>query len=273
MTTSTTTATTSVSSATSLRRPRAVSAAASSTQVDRDHTAASMDSSRGQALVAWLEVRLEEREREKRALIRRRRRHPQIEKSVSFLGLFFLSLSLILFSSFPPPLSKKKKKKNSSPHQANGAPQQKVELREVIREGRPLDVAVAASDLKAGERALSVPETLVVTLSRVFEDGALAELLTTNKLSELACLALFLMYEKKLGAESKWQPFIKELDRIQARGALGAKSPLLWSAEERARLLKGSPLLADAEARVAAVEKEYEELDTVWFMAGSLFNR
>ena len=104
LTTSTTTATTSVSSATSLRRPRAVSAAASSTQVDRDHTAASMDSSRGQALVAWLEVRLEEREREKRALIRRRRRHPQIEKSVSFLGLFFLSLSLILFSSFPPPL-------------------------------------------------------------------------------------------------------------------------------------------------------------------------
>ena len=118
-----------------------------------------------------------------------------------------------------------------------------------------------------------MPETLVVTLSRVFEDGALAELLTTNKLSELACLALFLMYEKKLGAESKWQPFIKELDRIQARGALGAKSPLLWSAEERARLLKGSPLLADAEARVAAVEKEYEELDTVWFMAGSMFNR
>jgi len=34
-----------------------VAAAASSTQVDRDHTAASMDSSRGQALVAWLEVR------------------------------------------------------------------------------------------------------------------------------------------------------------------------------------------------------------------------
>ena len=163
---------------------------------------------------------------------------------------------------------------NQNQHQANGAPQQKVELREVIREGRPLDVAVAACDLKAGERALSVPESLVVTLRIVFEnDGALAELLTTNKLSELACLALFLMYEKKLGADSKWQPFIKELDRIQARGALGAKSPLLWSEEERARLLKGSPLLAEVEARVAAVEKEYEELDLVWYMAGCLFNR
>lgn len=214
-----------------------------------------MDSSRGQALVAWLEVRfLGENEEGKKSR--------QIETPCRPLLLLQLSLlsylKPLIFSPTP---------------QANGAPQQKVELREVIREGRPLDVAVAATDLKAGERALSVPEELVVTLSRVFEDGALAELLTTNKLSELACLALFLMYEKKLGAESKWQPFIKELDRIQARGALGAKSPLLWSAEERARLLRGSPLLADAEARVAAVEKEYEELDTVWFMAGSLFNR
>jgi hypothetical protein len=183
-------------------------------------------------------------------------------------SLFLILLLPLLYSS----LSQTPSLPTTHP-QANGAPQQKVELREVVREGRPLDVAVAATDLKSGERALSVPETLVVTLSRVFEDGALAELLTTNKLSELACLALFLMYEKKLGADSKWQPFIKELDRIQARGALGAKSPLLWSKEERSRLLKGSPLLADAEARVVAVEKEYEELDTVWFMAGSLFNR
>lgn len=181
------------------------------------------------------------------------------------LALIFSFLLLLLLQIPPRP--------PETLSQANGAPQQKVELREVVREGRPLDVAVAAADLKAGERALSVPEVLVVTLSRVFEDGALAELLTTNKLSELACLALFLMYEKKLGAASKWQPLIKELDRIQARGALGAKSPLLWSGAERARLLRGSPLLADAEARVAAVEKEYEELDTVWFMAGSLFNR
>ena len=222
-----------------------------------------MDSSRGQALVAWLEVRLlklRKRNEERRGDLR-----ASSFSTSSSLPSLLSSLSLFLLLLLLFPLLK--------PLQANGAPQQKVELREVVREGRPLDVAVAASDLKSGERALSVPETLVVTLSRVFEDGALAELLTTNKLSELACLALFLMYEKKLGAKSQWQPFIKELDRIQARGALGAKSPLLWSPDERARLLRGSPLLADAEARVAAVEKEYEELDTVWFMAGSLFNR
>ena len=60
--------TTTTVSASSRRRPRAVSAAASSTQVDRDHTAASMDSSRGQALVAWLEVRLEIEGKKRRAL-------------------------------------------------------------------------------------------------------------------------------------------------------------------------------------------------------------
>lgn len=185
-----------------------------------------------------------------------------------FFSFFDLDRFFLISIFFSPKNTNNNKKK-----QANGAPQQNVELREVVREGRPLDVAVAAVDLKQGDRALSVPEKLVVTLSRVFEDGALAELLTTNKLSELACLALFLMYEKKRGADSEWQPFIKELDRIQARGALGAKSPVLWTSDERARLLKGSPLYAEAEARVRAIEKEYEELDTVWYMAGSIFGR
>ena len=56
---------------------------------------------------------------------------------------------------------------------------------------------------------LRVPERLVITLDRVFEDEAVAELLTTNKLSELACLTLYLMYEKKAGSESFWYDYIK----------------------------------------------------------------
>ena len=36
-----------------------------------------------------------------------------------------------------------------------------------------------------------------------------AELLTTDKLSELACLALYLMYEKKIKRKSFWYPYIK----------------------------------------------------------------
>ena len=37
----------------------------------------------------------------------------------------------------------------------------------------------------------------------------MAELLTTNKLSELACLTLYLMYEKKNGRQSVWFEFIQ----------------------------------------------------------------
>lgn len=67
-----------------------------------------------------------------------------------------------------------------------------------------------------------------------------AELLTTNKLSELACLALYLMYEKKQGKNSFWYPYIRELDRQRGRGQLAVESPLLWSEAELA-YLTGSP--------------------------------
>lgn len=67
-----------------------------------------------------------------------------------------------------------------------------------------------------------------------------AELLTTNKLSELACLALYLMYEKKQGKKSFWYPYIRELDRQRGRGQLAVESPLLWTETELA-YLTGSP--------------------------------
>lgn len=68
-----------------------------------------------------------------------------------------------------------------------------------------------------------------------------AELLTTNKLSELACLALYLMYEKKQGKESFWYPYIRELDRQRGRGQLAVESPLLWC-EAELNYLTGSPV-------------------------------
>lgn len=37
--------------------------------------------------------------------------------------------------------------------------------------------------------------------------------------------------------------------------------------------LQGSPVVAAVRERLAGIRKEYEELDTVWFMAGSLFNK
>lgn len=75
----------------------------------------------------------------------------------------------------------------------NGAQQQKLELQEVTIDGSGIDISVTSEDVVEGTTVLRIPDNLVVTLDRVFEDETVAELLTTDKLSELACLALYLM--------------------------------------------------------------------------------
>ncbi|XP_020588630.1 ribulose-1,5 bisphosphate carboxylase/oxygenase large subunit N-methyltransferase, chloroplastic isoform X2 [Phalaenopsis equestris] len=137
---------------------------------------------------------------------------------------------------------------------------------------RPIHYVAASEDLQAGDVAFSVPNSLIVTLERVLGDETVAELLTTNKLSELACLALYLMYEKKQGKKSFWYPFIQELDRQRGRGQLAVESPLLWS-EDQLTYLDGSPTRAEVLGREEGIKREYNELDTVWFMAGSLFKQ
>ncbi|KAM3361474.1 hypothetical protein P3S68_016328 [Capsicum galapagoense] len=136
----------------------------------------------------------------------------------------------------------------------------------------PIHYVAASEDLQAGDIAFSVPDSLVVTLERVLGNETIAELLTTNKLSELACLALYLMYEKKQGKKSFWYPYIRELDRQRARGQLSVASPLLWSDAEL-DYLTGSPTKAEVSERAEGIQREYNELDTVWFMAGSLFQQ
>lgn len=134
--------------------------------------------------------------------------------------------------------------------QDNGLPEQNVELRVFNRGGTDVDTVVAKSAAAPGSTLLQVPERLVVTLDRIFQDATLAELLTTNKLSELACLTLYLAYEKKRGTASFWHPFIKELDRLRGRGPQGARSPLLWEDWEVERYLAGSPVLGQIQARI-----------------------
>ncbi|KAL0331880.1 UNVERIFIED_CONTAM: hypothetical protein Scaly_2089500 [Sesamum calycinum] len=157
----------------------------------------------------------------------------------------------------------------------NGLPPCKVMLRERPSHDskhRPIHYVAASEDLQAGDVAFSVPNSLVVTLDRVLGNETIAELLTTNKLSELACLALYLMYEKKQGKKSFWYPYIRELDRQRGRGQLAVESPLLWS-EAELDYLTGSPTKAEVLERAEGIKREYNELDTVWFMAGSLFEQ
>ncbi|PIM99687.1 N-methyltransferase [Handroanthus impetiginosus] len=157
----------------------------------------------------------------------------------------------------------------------NGLPPCKVMLKERPSHDskhRPIHYVAASEDLKEGDVAVSVPNSLVVTLERVLGNESIAELLTTNKLSELACLALYLMYEKKQGKKSFWYPYIRELDRQRGRGQLAVESPLLWS-ESELDYLTGSPTKAEVLGRSEGIKREYNELDTVWFMAGSLFQQ
>jgi hypothetical protein len=53
-----------------------------------------------------------------------------------------------------------------------GMPPQKAYVQTVVREGQPIDVTVASEPLQPGDLALRIPERLVVTLDRIFEDGA-----------------------------------------------------------------------------------------------------
>lgn len=162
----------------------------------------------------------------------------------------------------------------TNPHQASGAPNPAVTLASVTREGRPLDIVVAARDLAPGDRALAIPERLVITLAQVFEDADLPDLLSgAKKVSVLAQLALFLMYEKKQRSNSCWKPLLDELDRIQGRGPAGAKSPLLWDEGQAETLLAGSPVLAELADRRAGMAAEWAEADGVWFLASSFFAR
>ncbi|KAA8548206.1 hypothetical protein F0562_004533 [Nyssa sinensis] len=157
----------------------------------------------------------------------------------------------------------------------NGLPPCRVVLKERPSHDakhRPIHYVAASEDLQAGDIAFSVPNSLVVTLERVLGNESIAELLTTNKLSELACLALYLMYEKKQGKKSFWYPYIRELDRQRGRGQLAVESPLLWS-EIELGYLTGSPTKAEVIERAEGIKREYSELDTVWFMAGSLFQQ
>ncbi|KAF5179197.1 Rubisco methyltransferase family protein [Thalictrum thalictroides] len=158
---------------------------------------------------------------------------------------------------------------------SKGLPTCKVDLKEKSSHDQkliPIHYVVASQDLEVGDVAFAVPNSLVVTLERVLGNQTIAELLTTNKLSELACLALYLMYEKKQGKKSFWYPYIRELDRQRGRGQLAVESPLLWS-EAELDYLTGSPTKAEVLEREEGIKREYDELDTVWFMAGSLFKQ
>lgn len=66
--------------------------------------------------------------------------------------------------------------------------------------------------------------------------------------SELVQLALWLMHERGEGEQSAYRPLVASLPQ-------GTLSPLLWTEAERADLLRGSPILVEAENRLAGASR------------------
>ena len=58
---------------------------------------------------------------------------------------------------------------------------------------------------------------------------AVAELLTTDKLSELACVTLYMMFEMMIGKKSRWHHYIKELDMLSNKQQFNVEACMVRS--------------------------------------------
>jgi histone-lysine N-methyltransferase SETD3 len=131
-----------------------------------------------------------------------------------------------------------------------GFPNQDVKHTSYGEEGIGL---AAGRDFKKGETALQIPENYTVTGVDVVNHPVVAAPAAGR--GDLIGLTLWLMYERSQGEKSMWYPYLQTFPTTTL-------SPLLWSAEEQQQLLKGSPALEEVQQRTAALEGEYEDLES-----------
>mmetsp|Transcript_15687 Transcript_15687/g.49275 ORF Transcript_15687/g.49275 Transcript_15687/m.49275 type:complete len:523 (-) Transcript_15687:134-1702(-) len=109
----------------------------------------------------------------------------------------------------------------------------------------------AAREVAPGEVVLEVPESLAITVADVQKDGTVAGVAEGQ--GELLGITLWLMAERAKGESSAWFPYLRSLPERTL-------SPITWAQEERSSLLKGSPVKAEADARVAALQEQWEAI-------------
>lgn len=112
---------------------------------------------------------------------------------------------------------------------------------------------ITCREITQNEALIEIPDGLAITLVDVQKDPLLVPLV--NGRSELVGLALWLMKERK-NKESQWAPFLATLPEYTS-------TPVLWSKEERAELLRGSPVLKEADYREVALRQEWIELESI----------
>lgn len=135
-----------------------------------------------------------------------------------------------------------------------GVPPQAAEPRTVQdRElgATPRTALCTTRDVPGGQVVLEMPGDVCITAVDA-QKSAVAPLAEGR--SELVQLALWLMHERGEGEQSAYRPLVASLPQ-------GTLSPLLWTEAERADLLRGSPILVEAENRLAALRKEWASIE------------
>lgn len=103
-------------------------------------------------------------------------------------------------------------------------------------------------DINKGESLLEIPGDIAVTTVDVDKDETLSQLAQGR--SELVSLALWLMRQRSLSTASEYTTFVATLPT-------STLTPLLWTDDERKELLRGSPVLEEANDRRAALQQEW----------------
>ena len=99
---------------------------------------------------------------------------------------------------------------------------------------------------------LTIPGDLAVTAVDAREHPVVGEMATDA--DEIGALALWLVAERGTGAASASAPLLRSLPPA-------TNTPILWPDAERAALLRGSPTLAEARARDAALDAAWAGLE------------
>jgi protein-histidine N-methyltransferase len=103
-------------------------------------------------------------------------------------------------------------------------------------------------DINKGESLLEIPGDIAVTTVDVEKDDILSQLAQGR--SELVSLSLWLMRQRSLGTASDYTTFVATLP-------ISTLTPILWTDDERKELLRGSPVLEEANDRRAALQQEW----------------
>ena len=124
-----------------------------------------------------------------------------------------------------------------------------------FRDGEDAEAAavVSTADLPAREILLSLPGELAATLTDVEQDEELLALVQASSCSELVSLALFVAKHGAL-QDSAWKGLVDSLPS-------SVDSPIFWSDDERARLLRGSPVAEEAGRRRASLKAQWDALN------------